>query len=205
MNTSVSLFTLLAELRVGKAPAGKLEENWRSCRNCRADMFSLQWRQRGFSGAVSVCLQNKTGPWPGAGGRGVQHDAHAQCSKWALLVQNHAGSLLTWCADRVWDCERVRRESLTEATLAACYFPTIGERVPGTFQQPSRLLRPCDSPGKNTGVGCHFLHQGIFPTQGSNPGLPHFRRTLYPLSHQGSPELPSYTFNLKFEVKYIKY
>ena len=81
MNTSVSLFTLLAELRVGKAPAGKLEENWRSCRNCRADMFSLQWRQRGFSGAVSVCLQNKTGPWPGAGGRGVQHDAHAQCSK----------------------------------------------------------------------------------------------------------------------------
>ena len=29
-----------------------------------------------------------------------------------------------------------------------------------------------DSPGKNTGVGCHFLLQGIFPTQGSNPGLP---------------------------------
>ena len=30
-----------------------------------------------------------------------------------------------------------------------------------------------DSPGKNTGVGCHVLLQGIFPTQGSNPGLPH--------------------------------
>ena len=42
-----------------------------------------------------------------------------------------------------------------------------------------------DSPGKNTGVGCHFLHQGIFPTQGSNLGLPHCRQTLYPLSHQG--------------------
>ena len=46
-----------------------------------------------------------------------------------------------------------------------------------------------DSPGKNTGVGCHSLLQGIFPTQGSNPGLPHCRRILYWLSHQGSPYL----------------
>ena len=44
--------------------------------------------------------------------------------------------------------------------------------------QPTRLLHPWDSPGKNTGVGCHFLLQGIFPTQGSNPGLPHWRQTL---------------------------
>ena len=44
-----------------------------------------------------------------------------------------------------------------------------------------------DSPGKNTGVGCHALLQGIFPTQGSNPGLPQCRRILYRLSHQGSP------------------
>ena len=44
---------------------------------------------------------------------------------------------------------------------------------------------PGDSPGKNTGVGCHALLQGIFPTQGSNPGLPHRRRILYHLSHQG--------------------
>ena len=43
-----------------------------------------------------------------------------------------------------------------------------------------------DSSGKNTGVGCHFLLQGIFPTQGSNPGLPHWRQILYWLSHQGS-------------------
>ena len=43
-----------------------------------------------------------------------------------------------------------------------------------------------DSPGKNTGVGCHALLQGIFPTQGSNPDLPHCR-CLYCLSHQGSP------------------
>ena len=47
--------------------------------------------------------------------------------------------------------------------------------------------RPWDSPGKNTGVGCHALLHGIFPTQGSNPGLPHCRQILYCLSHQGSP------------------
>ena len=41
------------------------------------------------------------------------------------------------------------------------------------------------SPGKNTGVGCHFLLKGIFPTQGSNPGLPHCGQMLYRLSHQG--------------------
>ena len=34
--------------------------------------------------------------------------------------------------------------------------------------KPTRLLHPWDSPGKNTGVDCHFLLQGIFPTQGSN-------------------------------------
>ena len=44
-----------------------------------------------------------------------------------------------------------------------------------------------DSPGKNTGVGCHALLQGIFPIQGLNLGLPHCRWILYSLSHQGSP------------------
>ena len=45
---------------------------------------------------------------------------------------------------------------------------------------------PWDFLGKSTGVGCHFLLQGIFPTQGSNPDLPHCRQALYRLSHQGS-------------------
>ena len=54
---------------------------------------------------------------------------------------------------------------------------------------PARLLCPWDSLGKNTGVGCHALLQGIFPTQGLNTGLPHCRRILYCLSQQGSPSL----------------
>ena len=43
-----------------------------------------------------------------------------------------------------------------------------------------------DSPGKNTRVGCHALLQGIFPSQGSNPGLQNCRQILYHLSYQGS-------------------
>ena len=48
------------------------------------------------------------------------------------------------------------------------------------------LYSPWNLPGQNTGVGSLSLLQGIFPTQGSNAGLPHCRRILYQLSHQGS-------------------
>ena len=51
--------------------------------------------------------------------------------------------------------------------------------------QPTRLLCPWDSPSKNTGVGCHSLLQGIFPTLGLNLSLPYCRQILYHLSHQG--------------------
>ena len=50
---------------------------------------------------------------------------------------------------------------------------------------PHGLYSPWNSPGQNTGVGSHFLRQGIFPTQGSKPDLPHCRWILYQLSHQG--------------------
>ena len=46
---------------------------------------------------------------------------------------------------------------------------------------------PWNSPGQNTGVGSLSLLQGIFPTQGLIPGLPHCRQILYLVSHQGSP------------------
>ena len=48
-------------------------------------------------------------------------------------------------------------------------------------------IQSINSPGQSTGVGSLSLLQGIFPTQGSNPGLPHCRRILYQLSHKGSP------------------
>ena len=53
--------------------------------------------------------------------------------------------------------------------------------------RPHGLCSPWNSLGQNTGVGSRSLLQGIFPTQGSNPGLPHCRWLLYQLSHQGMP------------------
>ena len=57
------------------------------------------------------------------------------------------------------------------------------------LMQPAMLLCLWGSPGKNTGVGSHALLQGIFLTQGSNPGLLHCRQILYQLSHQESPRI----------------
>ena len=51
----------------------------------------------------------------------------------------------------------------------------------------SRLLCPWDSLGKNTGVGCHFLLQGIFLIQGLNLSLLHWQADFLPLRHWGSP------------------
>ena len=53
--------------------------------------------------------------------------------------------------------------------------------------KPARLLCPWDFPSKNMGVGCHFLLQEIFPTQGMNPSFLHWQANSLPLSHQGSP------------------
>ena len=55
--------------------------------------------------------------------------------------------------------------------------------------RPHGLYSPWNSPGQNTGVGSHSLLQGIFPTLGSNPGLPHCKWILYQLSHKGSPRI----------------
>ena len=59
-------------------------------------------------------------------------------------------------------------------------FPALG---------PHGLYSPWNSPGQNTGVGSLYLLHGIFPSQGSNPGLPHCRRIPYQLSHKGSPRI----------------
>ena len=54
---------------------------------------------------------------------------------------------------------------------------------------PHGLCSPWNSPGQNIGVGSLSFLQGIFPNQGSNPGLPHSRQVLYQPSHKGSPRI----------------
>ena len=69
--------------------------------------------------------------------------------------------------------------------------PWRKERLPTPVFWPGGfhgLYSLWNSPGRNTGVGSLSLLQGIFPTQGSNPGLLHCRWILYQLSHKGSPK-----------------
>ena len=55
--------------------------------------------------------------------------------------------------------------------------------------RPHGLYSPWNSLGQNTGVGSLSLLQGIFPIQGSSPGLPYCKQILYQLSHKGSPRI----------------
>ena len=66
---------------------------------------------------------------------------------------------------------------------------------------PLGLYSPWNSPGQNTGVGSLSLLQGIFATQGLNPGLPHCRCTLYQLSHKGTPFTPPFPTMYKTSLK----
>ena len=71
---------------------------------------------------------------------------------------------------------------------------TLAWKIPWTEEPGS----PWNSPGQNTGVGSFSLLQGIFPTQGSNPGLPNCGRIFYQLSHSGSLD-----FGKKDTLKFI--
>ena len=62
---------------------------------------------------------------------------------------------------------------------------------------PHEWYSPWNSPGQNTGVGSRYLLQGILLTQGSNPGLPYSRWTLYQMSHQGSPNYNKQVLNTR--------
>ena len=71
-----------------------------------------------------------------------------------------------------------------------CVYSVMSDSLKPCGLQPARLLCPWNFPGENTGVGCHFLLQGIFLTQGLNPHLLcllHCRWILYWMSHRGSP------------------
>ena len=61
--------------------------------------------------------------------------------------------------------------------------------------RPHGLQSLWNSPGQNTGVGSLSLLQGIFATQGLNPGLPHHGQILYQLSHKGSPDYIGTLYN----------
>ena len=80
----------------------------------------------------------------------------------------------------------IQLQNLCAMYLVTQLCPTLGD--PMDCSPPGFSVHG-DSPGKNTGIGCPALLQGIVPTQGSNSGLPLCRQILYHLSHQGSPQI----------------
>ena len=83
----------------------------------------------------------------------------------------------------------IGKTSQTQDNLSLCLL-CISRLVVSDSLRPcglesTRLLCPWDSPGKNTGVGCHALLQGIIPNQGSNPRLLHWQVNYLPFEQSG--------------------
>ena len=85
-------------------------------------------------------------------------------------------SCLTSCFTYCEICCSVHRMAMSSLWIVLCL---VAQSCP-------TLIRG-DSLGKNTGVGCHAILQGIFPIKGQNPDLLYYLWILYCLSHQGSP------------------
>ena len=84
-------------------------------------------------------------------------------------------------------CKSIQNNVWQKVSLFSVSFSVVSNSLRPHGLYPARLLWSWNSPGKNTGVGIHSLLQGIFLTQGSNPGFPHCGQILCHLSHQGSP------------------
>ena len=88
-----------------------------------------------------------------------------------------------WVQSLLWELRSCKLHTLLVTQSCPTLCDSVDCSLPG-----SSVHR--DSPGKNTRVGCHALLQGIFPTQGLNPGLLHYKQILYCLSHEGSTAWP---------------
>ena len=115
----------------------------------------------------------------------MQHFPKRCCCHWDLHLSSTAA---VWVESQLQAAASEGKHSKkdpTEEPVLSCSVKSNSLWPHGL--QPARLLCPWDSPGKNTAVGCHFLLQGILPTQESNQGLLHCRQILYWLSYEGSP------------------
>ena len=92
--------------------------------------------------------------------------------------------LMAFCG-QLWFRRASERRQLRVPLL--CYPERGSLSVLSDSLRPHGLYSPWNSPGQNSRVGSRSLLQGIFPTQGLNPGLPRCRQILYQLSHQGRP------------------
>ena len=114
--------------------------------------------------------------------------SHSSTLAWKIPWTEESGRLQSMAL------QRVGHDSATSLLLLKTLIQVVSQKseshsVVSDSLRPYGLYSPWNSPGQNTGAGSHSPLQGIFPIQGSNPGLPHCRWSLYHLSHKGSPRI----------------
>ena len=106
-----------------------------------------------------------------------------------LIVTNYLPNVFPFVGEAVCFLRTENRCFLGPHWNSLLKYENESSSVVSDSLRPHGLYSPWNSPGQNTGVGNLSLLQGIFPTQRSNPGLPHYRWILYQLRLQGSPIL----------------
>ena len=101
------------------------------------------------------------------------------------ITTNCRKTVKRWEYETTWSVSWDHLPNKLVSTSESCSIVSDSLRSHGLYRPYSEW----NSPGQNTGVGSFSLLQGIFPTQGLNPGLPHCRQILYQLSHQGRPRI----------------
>ena len=94
-----------------------------------------------------------------------------------------------WCWQWMHDMFLLCDNLVLGAECLADWNRSLSRSVMSDSLQPHELYSPRNSLGQNIGLGSLSIFQGIFPTQGLNPGLPHCRWILYQLSHRGIPRI----------------
>ena len=129
-------------------------------------------------------------------------DLNVRCEIIKLLEENIDSKLLNMSLSN--DFLHLIPKAKARKNKTTCRTESERLSVMSNSLRPHGLYSPWNSPGQNTGVDSLFLLQVIFPTQGSNPGLPHCRQILYQLSYEGSPTSRT-TSNLKAAKEIITY
>ena len=117
----------------------------------------------------------------------VLHSDWAPSWQSVPLVTMWMSHLGIWASSPQWSHPSCSRMEQTWASQLGS--ESESHSIISNSLRPHGLYSPWNSPGQNTGVVSLSLLQGIFSTQGSNPGLAHCRRVLYQLNHKGSPRV----------------
>ena len=158
-NKYLAFFQVEIHSKVQTEISGTLPGHGHADRVCWSRLLQLSRMRAGYGDEMRFChsLSVTLVPWAIMAG-----------TQWSLWIAGNPPSTFFFF---------LKWRSVSHSVLSNC----LG---PHGLQEPTRLLCPWNSPGKNTGVGWHSLLQGIFPTWGSNPHLLYCRQILYHLSYQ---------------------